>query len=39
MKSLRRMMHFVKRYKKQAILALVLLLGMVFADLLIPRLT
>jgi ATP-binding cassette subfamily B multidrug efflux pump len=39
MKSLRRMIHFVKPYKTQAILALVLLLGMVAADLLIPRLT
>lgn len=39
MKSLRRMIHFVKPYRMQAILALVLLLGMVAADLLIPRLT
>jgi len=39
MKSLRRMIHFVQPYKTQAILSLVLLLGMVFADLLIPRLT
>lgn len=39
MKSLRRMIHFVKPYKAQAILALALLLGMVAADLLIPRLT
>jgi ATP-binding cassette subfamily B multidrug efflux pump len=33
------MIHFVKPYKTQAILALMLLLGMVAADLLIPRLT
>jgi len=39
MKSLRRMIHFFKPYKWQAILALLLLLGMVIADLLIPRLT
>ncbi|MBM4464933.1 MAG: ABC transporter ATP-binding protein [Chloroflexi bacterium] len=39
MKSLRRTIHFVKPYQAQAVLALVLLLGMVFADLLIPRLT
>jgi ATP-binding cassette subfamily B multidrug efflux pump len=39
MKSLRRMIYFVKPYKAQAILALALLLGMVAADLLIPRLT
>ena len=39
MKSLRRMIHFVKPYKTQAILSLMLLLGMVVADLLIPRLT
>ena len=39
MKSLRQMIQFVKPYKTQAILALVLLLGMVAADLLIPRLT
>jgi len=39
MKSLRRMIHFVKPYQRQAILALALLLGMVAADLLIPRLT
>jgi len=39
MKSLRRMIRFVKPYQRQAILALALLLGMVAADLLIPRLT
>jgi len=39
MKSLRRMVHFVKPYKVQAILSMVLLLGVVIADLLIPRLT
>jgi len=33
------MIHFVKPYKKQAILSMVLLLGVVVADLLIPRLT
>ena len=39
MKSLRRMIHFVKPYWKASVLALLLLLGMVIADLLIPRLT
>jgi ATP-binding cassette subfamily B multidrug efflux pump len=39
MKSLRRMIHFVEPYKVQAILSMVLLLGVVVADLLIPRLT
>ena len=39
MKSLRRMGQFLKPYKWQSILALALLLGMVLADLLIPRLT
>jgi len=39
MKSLRRMFGFVKPYRVQAIVALILLLGMVGADLLIPRLT
>ncbi len=39
MKSLRRIFGFVKPYKWQAILALVLLGGMVVADLAIPRLT
>jgi ATP-binding cassette subfamily B multidrug efflux pump len=38
-KSLRRMIRFVKPYRKQAVLSLMLLLGVVFADLLIPRLT
>jgi ATP-binding cassette subfamily B multidrug efflux pump len=33
------MIHFIKPYTKQAILSLVLLLGMVVADLLIPRMT
>jgi ATP-binding cassette subfamily B multidrug efflux pump len=39
MKSLRRILGFVKPYQKQAILALVILLAMVLSDLLIPRLT
>ena len=39
MKSLRRMFRFVKPYQKNAILAMVLLLGVVTADLLMPRLT
>ena len=39
MRSLRRMFGFVKPYRVQAIIALILLLGMVGADLLVPRLT
>jgi len=39
MRSLRRMVRFLAPYKWQAILAMALLLGMVTADLLIPRLT
>jgi len=39
MKSLRRMFGFVNPYRVKAIIALILLLGMVGADLLIPRLT
>jgi ATP-binding cassette subfamily B protein len=39
MKSLRRMMYFLMPYRWQSLLAMVLLLGMVIADLLIPRLT
>lgn len=39
MRSLRRMFGFVKPYRVKAIIALILLLGMVGADLLIPRLT
>jgi len=39
MRSLRRMFGFVKPYRVQAMIALILLLGMVGADLLIPRLT
>ena len=39
MKPLRRMIHFVTPYSVQAILAMLLLLGVVIADLLIPRLT
>ena len=39
MKSLPRMIHFVKPYWKVSVLALVLLVGMVVSDLLIPRLT
>ncbi len=38
-KSLRRMVHFVKPYWQASILAVVLLMGVVMADLLIPRLT
>jgi len=38
-KSLRRTFRFVKPYQKNAILSMVLLLGVVVADLLIPRLT
>ena len=39
MRSLRKMFSFVKPYRLQAIIALFLLLGMVGADLLVPRLT
>ncbi len=39
MKQLGRMIRFVKPYAVQAILAMLLLLGVVVADLLIPRLT
>ena len=39
MKSLRRMFHFVKPYKRNSILSMLLLLGVVIADLAIPRLT
>jgi ATP-binding cassette subfamily B multidrug efflux pump len=39
MKSLRRILGFVKPYRKQAILALIILLATVVSDLLIPRLT
>lgn len=39
MRSLWKLFRFVKPYRRQAVSALVLLLGMVFADLLIPRLT
>ena len=39
MKSLRRMIHFVKPYKRNSILSMLLLLGVVIADLSIPRLT
>ncbi len=39
MKSLRRMMHFLKPYQRQSILAIVLFVGVVAADLSIPRLT
>ena len=38
-KSLRRMVHFVKPYWQASILAVVLLMGVVASDLLIPRLT
>ena len=39
MRSLRRMLPFIKPYQREAILALLLLLGMVASDLIIPRLT
>jgi ATP-binding cassette subfamily B multidrug efflux pump len=39
MKSLLRMIRFVKPYQKKAIVSILLLLGVVVADLLIPRLT
>ncbi len=39
MKSLRRMIQFIKPYARESILALSFLLGVVAADLLIPRLT
>ncbi len=39
MKSIFRLSRFVKPYRKSALVALVLLLGMVAADLLIPRLS
>ncbi|MBU0705301.1 MAG: ABC transporter ATP-binding protein/permease [Chloroflexi bacterium] len=39
MKSLRRMTYFLKPYKVQAILSMALLVGVVVADLLIPRMT
>jgi ATP-binding cassette subfamily B multidrug efflux pump len=39
MKSLRRILGFVKPYRKQAILALIVLVATVISDLLIPRLT
>jgi ATP-binding cassette subfamily B protein len=39
MSNLRRVLPFVKPYRRQAILSLVLLLGVVVADLLVPRLT
>jgi ATP-binding cassette subfamily B multidrug efflux pump len=39
MKSLRRTIYFVKPYTRDSILSLLLLLGMVAADLAIPRLT
>jgi len=39
MKSLRRMIHFIKPYTRNSILSMLLLLGVVVADLLIPRLT
>jgi ATP-binding cassette subfamily B multidrug efflux pump len=39
MKSLRRMIRFVQPYKTPAILSMLLLMGVVAADLLIPRLT
>ncbi len=39
MKSLRRMIRFVKPYRKPAVLSMLLLMGVVAADLLIPRLT
>jgi ATP-binding cassette subfamily B multidrug efflux pump len=39
MRSLRRMIRFVQPYRKPAILSMLLLMGVVAADLLIPRLT
>ena len=39
MKSLRRLLPFMRPYKKPSILAILLLIGLVVADLLIPRLT
>ena len=39
MRSIGRLLRFVKPYRVQAIIALILLLGMVVSDLLIPRLT
>ena len=39
MKSLKRILHFVKPYWKESVLALVLLVGLAASDLLIPRLT
>ena len=33
------MIHFVKPYRRKAILSMLLLMGVVVADLLIPRLT
>ena len=39
MRSLRRLMRFVRPYRGQAAVAMILMLGMVVADLLIPRLT
>ena len=39
MKPLRRMIRFIQPYRKPAILSMVLLMGVVVADLLIPRLT
>ncbi|HEY73591.1 MAG TPA: ABC transporter ATP-binding protein, partial [Thermoflexia bacterium] len=39
MKSLLRMIRFAKPYKAPAILSMMLLLGVVISDLLIPRLT
>jgi len=39
MRSLRRLLRFVRPYRVQAITAMILMLGMVAADLLIPRLT
>ena len=39
MRSILRLFRFVRPYRRQAMVALALLLGMVAADLLIPRLT
>jgi ATP-binding cassette subfamily B multidrug efflux pump len=38
-RSISKLLRFIKPYRMQAIVALVLLLGMVASDLLIPRLT
>ena len=39
MSSIRKLLQFIRPYRKEALIALILLLGMVIADLLVPRLT